>query len=506
MLLPALMQAELAALASEISQKSGQPKLAAVLGIQLGALTSRLLVRGGWKAAARHAGAEPLWTGRTQPYDESTLRRLVRTLSNLGATELVAQRLRAQVERAVDASGAPAIAFTDVFDQEFHTKRPAHAGPIGRLGNRILAASYWGLTFVQPVGFPSLAYHVSGHKPASPLIDSLKDLHADPRRSAWLRDHIRIHIWDRGGNGKKVLLWAASIGIPYLTIAGKTVNWTRYRDAVLFTPNGTPVHIRSDVGAAAAQEGTVGLLPYVVIFPAHPEKGAACTRGLVYPTAASLTDEELLTINDVYKQRWPGMENQIKDAIAVGFATNRDRRQELTTSRGDDGKLAVLAAREAELRGTVNELLPAQTAAQKRRLAAPRKKLRKVRAQQKTLRNKPLTRHTRVLTVGETFCKTLMLLVLNALALVLNKSPLPDLRTMTPALVRELLLARHALACIDHDDVTLYVEPVSAAGPRRLQENLIQHFDEQRLMVGGRRLRLRIRNGSTIQRSQNLTA
>jgi hypothetical protein len=362
---------------------------------------------------------------------------------------------------------------------------------------------------VQPVGFPSLAYHVSGHKPASPLIDALKDLHAEQRRSAWLRDAIRIHIWDRGGNGKKVLLWAVERGIPYLTIGGKTVHWTRYRDAVLFTPEGPPVHVRADKDAAAAlpeAANSAGSRPCRIIFPAHPQKGTDCTKSLVYPTAASLTEEEMLTLDQVYKQRWPGNENQIKAAIALGFGINRDRQQELTTSRGDDGRLANLAAREADLKRELDALPPAHTAAQKRRQNGRRKKLRKVRAQQTKLRSKPLTKYARTLTSGETLCKVLMLLTLNALTLALHKSALPDLRTMTPAIVRDLLLARPALASFQADDVTLYVEPVSTASQRRLQEALVHLFDGLRLRIRGRTLRLRLNNGSTIQRCQILAA
>lgn len=504
LLLPALMQPELAGLATEISQNAGAPQSAPMLGMQLGVLASRLLFKGGWAAAGRHAGAEPLWTGRSHPYDESTVRRLVRTLSNQGATALVADRLRAQVEHVVGASGQPAIAFSDVFDQEFYTKKPAHAGPIGRLGKRILGASYWGLTFVQPVDGPSLAYHVSGHKPASPLLDALVDLYADAERSAWLRNHIRIHNWDRGGNGRKVLLWAAEHRIPYLTIGGKTTRWNQYSNASLFTAEMMPVHIRSvpdDPSAEHAEE-----FPQVrVIFPAHPEKGEACTKALVYLTAASLTEAELMTMDVVYKQRWPMMENQIKAALAMGFGINRDRRQELTTSRGDDGKLAGLASREVELRREIDGM-PARTAGEKRKVQTRRRRLRKVRSQQKTLKNKPLVKHARVLTAGETLCKNLMLLVLNTLALALHQSSFTQLRTMSPALVRDLLLARPAIACVENEHVTLWVEPVSAASQRRLQADLLQLFDDKRLRIGGRTLRLRLRNRSTIQQTQILTA
>lgn len=80
---------------------------------------------GGWTAAARFAGAEPLWTGRARPYDESTLRRVADCLEAEGGAAHVAAVLRRQVDCAVRATGDPVVAYTDVFDQPWYTKAPA---------------------------------------------------------------------------------------------------------------------------------------------------------------------------------------------------------------------------------------------------------------------------------------------------------------------------------------------------------------------------------------------
>jgi hypothetical protein len=57
----------------------------------LEALAGRLLAPGGWVAGARRADAETLWTGRSRPYDESTLRKEARALAQQGASEQLAR-------------------------------------------------------------------------------------------------------------------------------------------------------------------------------------------------------------------------------------------------------------------------------------------------------------------------------------------------------------------------------------------------------------------------------
>jgi hypothetical protein len=74
---------------------------ATLIETQLGALVGRLMSPGGWVAGERRAGAEPLWTGRARPYDESTLRKQARQLARRGGTDIVATAVEAQVHKAV---------------------------------------------------------------------------------------------------------------------------------------------------------------------------------------------------------------------------------------------------------------------------------------------------------------------------------------------------------------------------------------------------------------------
>ena len=184
----------------------------------LGALIPRVMFPGSLAAAARRAGAEPLWTGRTRVYAESTLRQAADRLDAEGAWAHVADAVWTQVTRTVAKVDDEVVAYTDMFDQPYYTKKFAHAAPIGRLGNRILACAYFGLTTVQVPGGPTLFAHLSWHKPAAPLRDGLEDLFCDEARTAWWQTHVRLHIVDRGANGDPVLRWMWGWEIPYLTI------------------------------------------------------------------------------------------------------------------------------------------------------------------------------------------------------------------------------------------------------------------------------------------------
>ncbi len=490
-------------MAAQLAEHAGDATRAGLILTHLGAMTGRLCFPGGLTAASRHAGAEPLWTGRAQPYDESTLRRSLALMARWSGAAVVARHLEAQVETAVKAWGMPVTAFTDMFDQPNYTKKLAHSGPIGRLGNRILAASYWGMTFVRlPGSDVSLAYHLSAHKPATPLVDALVDVYIDPPRKAWMLANIRMHNWDRGGNGEKVLLWALNQGIPYLTLSGKTAHWTRMNNATQFTEQGVPVFDRRDTRNVATTAAGLALMPSRVTFPAHPEKGTKSSKSLVYLTAADLTREETVAINQVYKERWGSMENQIKNLIAVGFDINRERAQHLVTSRGVDGKLVALDEKESVLLDEIAGLEPALTQAERNRVKTRRKKLRSTRAKRTALRRKPLTKHARALTGGEIMCKNLLLMTTNALALVLTQSMVQDIQMMTPQIVRELLLGRSALARLDGNAITLFIDRVADARQRRLQEELVRLFDSLHLNIRGQTVRLRLQNRSTIQRFQ----
>ena len=212
----------------------------------------RVMHPGGWAAAARQAGAETLWTERARPYHECTLRLAAGRLDAEGCTDRIALALRDQVRAAVAAQDEPVVAYTDIFDQAYYTKKPAHAGPIGRLGNRILAATYFGVTTVALPQGPTLMAHLSWHKPASPLRDALEDLLVDDDRRAWWQQHVRLHILDRGANGDSVLTWLGQWDVPYLTIGRKSAQLWRFRAPTERSAEGnrSRVYIRSEPVAA----------------------------------------------------------------------------------------------------------------------------------------------------------------------------------------------------------------------------------------------------------------
>jgi hypothetical protein len=459
----------------------------------LEALVGRVMQPRGWVGGARRAGAEPLLTGRSSPYDESTLRKEVRELAQHGGTEIVARAVEGSVEKAVAESGAKAVAYTDMFDQVYWTKKPAYAAPIGNRGNRLLAATYFGMTFVQPKDGPPLAYHVSWHKPASPLQDGLEALHAAPRRAVWLTAEIRLHVWDRGGSGVPTLHWALDRRIRYLTVSKKSAFWTRFRRRPrLYTRLGVPVFARRD--AAVAKGRQKGSAPEEIIFPAQPSKGRASSRSLRYRTCARLTKAELRRLDRVYKTRWPSNENAIKALVAVGFDRNLDRGLIPTTSRGTDGKLARLEAREQVLDKKIEAFKPA-TLPQAIRGFRSRFRQKEACANKRAeIEALPKDRGARMPTGAEPFCKNLMLLMYNVLALLLMRSPLDEVRAMTPWRVQELLLERGFLACMNKQGTTLWIDPVPAPSERVLQDELVRLFEEQSLSLREQALHLRIRD------------
>ena len=476
---------------------------AALIKTHLGALTGRLMCPSGWTAGERRAGAEPLWTGRTRPYDESTLRKAARNLARRGGVDVIAGALEAQVHNAVATSGSKAMAYTDMYDQVFWTKAQAHAAPIGSLGNRLLAATYYGMTFIRPDKGPVLGYHISWHKPASPLQDALQVLYNEPRRSQWLSAKIQHHIWDRGGSGVPTLRWAASRRIPYLTVSKGSTRWTRYRrQPRVRTSSNVPVFVRKDRNVArgnrvrrrVGQRSAKGSTPEEVIFPAHPRKGTASTKALRYRTGRPLNKTRLRTLDDVYKSRWPCNENPIKALVAVGFDRNLDRGLTKTTSRGTDGALARLEASEKALAAEVAAFEPTtlpQTMKAVRGFFRKQSKHEKERAR---IAKIPQDKGARMPTGAEWLCKNLMLLMYNTLALLLMRSPLKEVQTMTLLRVYELLLGRSMLVCLDDHRMTLWVDPVPSTSERLLQHELVRLFNEQPLAVRGQRLHLRVRD------------
>jgi hypothetical protein len=506
----------------ETAPPTSSPK-AALIETHLGALVGRLMSPGGWVAGERRASGEPLWTGRARAYDESTLRKHARQLAQAGGSDVVARAVEAQVHKAVGGSGAKSFAYTDMFDQVYWTKKPACAAPIGNRGNRLLAATYFGLTFVRPPKGPALAYHVSWHKPASPLQDALEALHREKRRATWLAAHIGHHIWDRGGSGVSTLRWAAARGIPYLTVTRGATRWTLYRRAPrVRTRTNIPVFVRRDpkvargmvarakgirsqaprakgargkkVRAKGARGKPKDSTPEEVIFPAHPRKGRASTKALRYRTGRPLTKARLRKLDRVYKTRWPSNENPIKTLVAVGFDRNLDRGLTTTTSRGTDGALSRLESREqgliAKITTFASTSLP-QAMQGIRRFYREKTRCEEQRAE---IDATPQDKGVRMPTGAEGLCKNLMLLMYNAIGVLLMQSPLKQVQAMGLWRVNELLLSRSMLACLDQKGTTLWIDPVPSTSERALQKELVRLFNGQSLTLRGRCLFLRLRD------------
>lgn len=494
MLAPALLRDQLPTLAREIAALPGCPESRAAVHTKLEVTCGRLLFPGGLTAATRRAGAERIVTGRARPYDPSTLRRSLKAVAAVGATAVVERAVERQVERAVGTDGRTILAQTDLFDQPFYTKQPAHAGPIGALNHKLLAGVYFGVTTLYRPAGPVLVYHLSWHKPASPLRDGLEALHADPHRHRWLTAHVQCHTWDRGGCGVGLLQWAHQHQIPYLTVANGWVYLSSQRAPCAFTSTHHPVFVRRDVQVQATRATPVETSPRIVIFPAHPARGAACVRGLRYRTEAVLDDTAIVRMDTVYKGRWPAMENVLKALKAIGFAVNRDRTMVVATSRGTDGTLQRLAAREAVLQGELDALRKeAPSSRVARKIASRERRQAALRTQVQTLKAQPQTRKVRAPTGLELLCKYLQVLLCNALALVLARSPWAPVRALTPARVRDLLWGRPAQMEAAPGHLTLWIDPVVEARSLRLQKELLRLFnDEVPLWLHGARIHLQL--------------
>jgi len=495
-LLPALIAKPLHKLAEQVAQAQGCPDRASRYERNLGALAGRLLAPGGWRAGTRRASAEVLWTERHRPYDESTLRRAARELSAAGAVPYAERLLEHQVHRAVGTRSV--AAYTDLYDQVLWTKKSAWVGPVGSLGNRLLPATYFGLTLVRPEQGPGLAYHVSWHKPASPLFDALQALHLSPWRHAWLMRHVAVHVMDRGTQGDPVLRWALLQGIPYLTLSNGTVHWQRYQHPTHQTSAGVPIFVRSDrrLKDTPVLSAVRVTAPRTIVFPARPDQGADCGRAIRYRTAADLSKVQIETLDQVYKSRWPNNEHPIKSLVAVGFDRNLDRTLDLTTSRGHDGDVARKQAQINTLDTQIDALGKrpfGEAWCEYKRSVVQRGKKAKELLQ---LEQAPVLKGARSDRGGEHLCKLLALLLFNALALLLWRSPLDAVRVMTPARVRELLLGCSALGCMTQGAVTLWIEGMAEPTDRAHQEELVRLLNATRLDVRGARLTLRIRDPS----------
>jgi hypothetical protein len=444
---------------------------------------------GGWTHAARFAGAEPLLTGRTRIYDESTLRRAADQLDAEGCSARVAHAMWSQVDGAVRAADEPVIGYTDVFDQPYYTKKFAHAAPIGRLGNRLLAAAYFGITTVAIPSGPTLFLHLSWHKPAAPLHDALVDLLAEPAHLAWWHEHVRFHIWDRGGNGDRTLTMGRDWEIPYLTIGRKSAELWRFHAATMHSEHGKPLVFRPDLRLG----GTMADGPWEAIVAARPDD-PECQRGICFRSAVPLAEADLRTLTVFYKSRWPSMENLIKALLSRGFGRNRTRALELTTSRGVDGAVERLHERELDLRAKVAQLETEPPGA--KNLAAVVKvvgQIKTAQADRTALVANATLKQARVVGGAERLAKQLHLLTHNALSLALYGSDDEAVRAMDPNTVFALLLDRSATTCIEEGKLTLWVEALDVAADRRRQEALVRVFNQLALRCRGCVVAIRLR-------------
>lgn len=497
-LLPALISPQIRSIAKALARTSKTPEKAATYALHLHALTGRLFAPGGWSAAMVRVSAEPWSTGRARPFDESTLRKAARAMSAKGAVRLAEKALETQVDRAVGAQDV--TAFTDVYDQVYWTQKPSWAAPIGSLGNRILACVYFGMSFVRTSDGPLLALHVSWHKPASTLLDSLEALHADRARHRWLSAHVRVHVLDRGTQGDPALRWAWTQGIPYLTLTRGHLHWRRFKGPDAHTASGVPIFVRRDVRLADC-EGTQGRAtePQVIVFPSRPEEGEENGESLGYRTAAALGKPEIETLNKVYKARWPNNENPIKGLVGVGFDRNLDRTLDPMSSRGADG--AVRAA-QAELNAINEQIAPlrgrpvGEVASEYLMLEKQQgKKIAKLAAKEAEQAEEAVgSKGTRADRGGEHLCKVLMLLLFNALSLLLWKSPIAAVRSLTPPRLRDLLLGCSALGVLARGRVSLYVERLPDPNDRSLQCELVRLINAERLRGPAGLVEIRIRD------------
>ena len=86
--------------------------------------------------------------------------------------------------------------------------------------------------------------------------------------------------------------------------------------------------------------------------------------------------------------------------------------------------------------------------------------------------------------------------VYNVLALLLMRSPLEQVRAMTPWRVQELLLSRPFVASVGKHETTLWIDPLPTPSERTLQQELVRLMNQQPLSLRGRALHLRIRDPS----------
>lgn len=495
-MLPALLRSELDSIATAIVSSNARalrhPRR------RLDALCGRLLY-GPWTHGPRNSNLETCVCFRDRPFDESSVRRFARALHERGATDVAAQRLASQVHQALRGA-ADVHGYTDMFDQVFWSKTPMHAGPIGARNKKLLAGTWFGMTFVRSGDGPTLGYALSWHKPATPLLDAVQALHDDPVRHRWLCNHIDVHILDRGTQGTAVLDQLVQLGVPYLTPERCSTSWARFRSpSTLRTQQGVAIHVRRDdrvrSTAARRRQSRLGTARRIV-FPARPERGEHDRRAIAYRTSARLSDTQIQHLDRVYKARWPNNENAIKALLAVGFGRNLERSKRASPSRGQDTKAQRWRERVARSDQAIGSLMNQRACDVGRaylKLERVReRRVRSLRRQERT--NAAEQRQVRVAEKGELLCKHLMLLLHNQVQLVLVKSERRSVRAMTLARVRDLMLMRPATASRLGDTLTLTFDPCSSGADRIDQAELVRLFAAEQLTVAGARISMRIRD------------
>jgi hypothetical protein len=428
-----------------------------------------------------------------------------------GGSDVAARQLATQVHLAL--RGANQLhAYTDMFDQVYWSKTPMHAGPIGARNKKLLAGTWFGMTFVRSGDGPTLGYALSWHKPASPLLDAMQALHDDPVRHRWLCGNIDVHILDRGTQGTTVLDQLAQLGVPYLTPERRSTSWARFRSpSSLHTQQGVAVHVRRDQRmsslAATPSHPRLGIARRIV-FPARPERGENDRRAIAYRTTARLSDTQIQQLDRVYKARWPNNENAIKALVAVGFGRNLERSKRASPSRGQETKAQRWRERVARSERAILSLMDKRACDVGRAyLKQERVRERRVKSLRRQERkNAAERRQVRVAEKGELLCKHLLLLLHNHVQLVLAKSERRSVRAMSLSRVRDLMLMRPATVSRVGDTLTLSFESCASGADRMDQQELIRLFSAEKLALADARIALRIRDLSAESQPMRIAA
>lgn len=264
---------------------------------------------------------------------------------------------------------------------------------------------------------------------------------------------------------------------PVLTAVEPTSSVDHHRRGIVGRPRGRRTRGGAPASAKVRKSHGTG---------AAKAQGTFGARGLRYRTNGALESDEVLRMDEVYKARWPEAENKFKAFKAIGFEVNRDRFLVLATSRGTDGAIERLEARDDARQGEIDALCQQPPSARVfAKIETRAKKQAGLRDAADALRAQPLTKKVRPPSGMEMLCKYLQVLLCNALALV-----------------RELLWGRSATADVTPRCVTLWIDPVAEARQRLQQFELLRLFnDAAPLRLHGARIRLRLAEARGIDSS-----